>query len=172
MSAKSPQHSARKGDDFDGLFRHEFKAIARTAFLIVGDAAAAEEIAQEAFAKAWARWRYVSHVDRPGAWVHTVAVRLALRANSRRRRGVQLEALAQGTRAFATDDQSLIPVVELLRSLSPMQRAVVALAVMGDVPIDEVAARVGCRPSTARVHLHRARARLAELVEQENMHGD
>ena len=160
------------GDAFDALFRREFRPIARTAYLIVGDAMAAEEIAQEAFAKAWSRWRYVSQADRPAAWVHTVAVRLALRHKHRRRRGARLEVLAQGTELFATDEQSLLPVVELLRALSPMQRAVVALAIIDDVPIEAVARELRCRPSTARVHLHRARARLAERINEETSDGD
>ena len=52
-------------------------------------------IVQEAFAKAWSRWRDVARAERPGAWVQTVAVRLALRRRARRRRGDQLEAFAQ-----------------------------------------------------------------------------
>jgi RNA polymerase sigma-70 factor (ECF subfamily) len=162
----------RAGDAFDALFRREFKPIARTAYMIVGDAATAEEIAQEAFAKAWSRWPHVSRADRPGAWVHTVAVRMALRHKARRRRGAYLEVMAHGGELFATGDQSLVPVVDLLRSLSPMQRAVVALAIIDDVPIEEVARTLRCRPSTARVHLHRARARMAALVKEETTHGD
>ena len=171
MAAESRVRSAEVGDAFDALFRREFRPIARTAYLIVGDATVAEEIAQEAFAKAWSRWRYVSQADRPAAWVHTVAVRLALRHKSRRRRGAHLEMVAHGSELFATDDQSLLQVVELLRSLSPMQRAVVALEIIDDVPIEAVARQLRCRQSTARVHLHRARARLAELVKEESSHG-
>jgi RNA polymerase sigma-70 factor (ECF subfamily) len=153
------------GDRFDALFRAEFVSIARTAYLIVGDSRVAEEVAQEAFARAWSRWRRVSQLDRPGAWVQTVAVRLALRTRSRRARGSELEARSGGV-LFAEADQSLVELVELLRELSPMQRAVIALGVLDDLPSDEVAARMGCRPATARVHLYRARLRLAELMKE------
>jgi RNA polymerase sigma-70 factor (ECF subfamily) len=158
------------GEAFAALFRREFRPIARTVFLIVGDAPTAEEIVQEAFAKAWSRWRDVARADRPGAWIRTVAVRLALRRRKRRRRGAELEVLATRFDSARADDHSVVSVLELLGSLSPMQRAVVALAVIDDLPIDEVARLVGCRPSTARVHLHRARAHLAELVRQEISH--
>jgi RNA polymerase sigma-70 factor (ECF subfamily) len=157
---------------FAVLFRREFRPIARSVFLVVGDAATAEEIVQEAFAKAWSRWREVSRAGRPGAWIQTVAVRMALRKRSRRRRGAELEAFTARLDDRDGGDHSVVPVLELLRSLTPTQRAVVALAIIDDLPIDEVARRVGCRPSTARVHLHRARARLAELVRQEIIHGE
>jgi RNA polymerase sigma-70 factor (ECF subfamily) len=153
------------GDRFDALFRSDFLRIARTAYLILGDARLAEEVAQEAFARAWSRWKRVANHDRPGAWVQTVAVRLALRSKSRRARGAELEARA-GAPAFADADESLVELVDLLRALSPMQRAAVALGVLEDLPAEEVADRLGCRPATARVHLHRGRQRLAELVKE------
>jgi RNA polymerase sigma factor (sigma-70 family) len=153
------------GDRFDALFRVEFVRIARTAYLIVGDRRIAEEIAQEAFARAWARWKRVSQHDRPGAWVQTVAVRLALRAKTRATKGAELETIA-GRPLFADSDESMVDLVELLRALSPMQRAAIALGVLEDLPADEVAERLGCRPATARVHLHRARQRLAALMKE------
>jgi RNA polymerase sigma-70 factor (ECF subfamily) len=45
-----------------------------------------------------------------------------------------------------------------------MQRAAVVLHYLEDLPTDEVARALGCRPATARVHLHRARIRLGELL--------
>ena len=89
-------------------------------------------------------------------------MRMALRDKQRSHRGAELEERAARSQLFSDADHSLVAVVELLRSLSPMQRAVVALGVMADLP---VADRLGCRPATARVHLHRARARLGELLE-------
>jgi RNA polymerase sigma-70 factor (ECF subfamily) len=100
--------------------------------------------------------------------VQKTAFRMALRNRSRGRRGTELEAQAFGGPPSGDVDHSHVVVVELLRSLSPMQRGVVALGVMADLPVDEVADRLGCRPATARVHLHRARTRLAELLEEAN----
>lgn len=156
------------GDAFDALFRAEFVPIARSVYFVIGDQRIAEEITQEAFAKAWSRWRRVAHLDRPGAWVQKTAMRMALRSQSRGRRGSELEAFAFGGPQSSDVDRSHVAVVDLLRSLSPMQRGVVALGVMADLPIDEVADRLGCRPATARVHLHRARIRLAELLQEAN----
>jgi RNA polymerase sigma factor (sigma-70 family) len=71
---------------------------------------------------------------------------------------------------FAEADESLVDLVELLRELSPKQRAAIALGVLDDLPSDVVAERMGCRPATARVHLHRARERLTELMKEASPH--
>jgi RNA polymerase sigma-70 factor (ECF subfamily) len=54
-----------------------------------------------------------------------------------------------------------------LLTLSVQQRAAVILYYLEDRPLDEVAGVLGCHESTARVHLHRARRRLAELLSVE-----
>jgi RNA polymerase sigma factor (sigma-70 family) len=90
---------------------------------------------------------------------------MALRTRSRRSQGAELEARSAPL-LFAEADQSLVELAELLRDLSPMQRAVIALGVLEDLPADAVAEHLGCRPATARVHLHRARQRLSELIKE------
>ena len=73
--------------------------------------------------------------------------------------------------ASSSVDLSVSAVAIALGALSPMQRAVIALRFFDDLPLDDVARRLGCRPATARVHLHRARLRLAEAVTREAVHG-
>jgi RNA polymerase sigma-70 factor (ECF subfamily) len=56
-----------------------------------------------------------------------------------------------------------------LRKLSPNQRAAVVLRFEADLPVDEVARRMGIASPTVRVHLHRGRARLRELLGAEEV---
>jgi RNA polymerase sigma factor (sigma-70 family) len=51
-----------------------------------------------------------------------------------------------------------------LRSLSPRQRACVVLRFYEDLPVTEVAARLGCSEGTVKRHLSDAMTRLADLV--------
>jgi RNA polymerase sigma-70 factor (ECF subfamily) len=155
-------------DEFDAVYRAEFRRMTQSLFLVVGSTAVAEEIVQEAFARAWARWGRVSATGRPAAWIQTVAFRMALRAKRRAQRVAEAEAAVTST---APSESAVVTVEAVLRQLSPMQRAVVALSVFEGLPIVDVAQRLGCRPSTARVHLHRARLRLAEAVTQEFLYG-
>ena len=55
-----------------------FRSVARTAFLIVGDAEEASDITQEAFVRALQHWRKVGKLEKPEGWVHRVATNLAL----------------------------------------------------------------------------------------------
>ena len=66
-------------DSVRDLFDAEYGAIVRLATLITGDLAAAEDIAQEVFARALSRWSRIASYDRPGAWLRRVAIRLAVR---------------------------------------------------------------------------------------------
>lgn len=151
---------------FAWLFRQEYSAIVRTAHLMLGDRAAAEDVAQEAFVRLYARWRRVSRYDKPGAWVRRVAIRLASRA---RRRSSTLE-LAQEQPGPA-DTPADPDLRRALLSLPPNQRAAVVLHYLEDLPVAEVAEILGIATSTARVHLHRARKRLATLLGEETNDG-
>jgi RNA polymerase sigma-70 factor (sigma-E family) len=147
---------------FAWLFRDEYPAIVRTAYLIVGDRAAAEDVAQEAFVRLYARWRRVSRYDRPGAWVRRVAIRLATRAR-RRESTLQLEPEQPGTTDTTVDPD----LRRAILSLPPNQRAAIVLHYLEDLPVAQVAEAMGVATSTAKVHLHRARKRLAVLLGEE-----
>jgi RNA polymerase sigma-70 factor (ECF subfamily) len=122
----------------------------------------ARELAQDAFVKALLQWKRVRTYDHPEAWVRKVAFRMALRAKAREgRRGVMVEPQV----ADVTSDLDLVRV---MGQLPPMQRAAIALHYLDDLPVEDVASTLGCAPSTARVHLHRGRARLAELLREEH----
>jgi RNA polymerase sigma factor (sigma-70 family) len=73
--------------------------------------------------------------------------------------------------------RDVLPDVDLARaiaSLSPQQRAAVALFYLEDLPVDEVAHLLEVSTSTVKQHLHRARARLATLLSEvpEEVPGD
>jgi RNA polymerase sigma factor (sigma-70 family) len=58
-------------------------------------------------------------------------------------------------------------VMNAIRTLPPKQRAAVVLFYFEDLPLADVADVMECAAATARVHLHRARARLGELLGEE-----
>jgi RNA polymerase sigma-70 factor (sigma-E family) len=143
------------------LFDAEYPALVRLATLIVGDVGAAEEIVQEAFARALARWRRIRHYDKPGAWLRRVTIRLAVRARERRAREVV------GTVPDVAGVERELPDPELMHALDALpgpQRAAVILFYFDDRAVDDVAEILGVPSSTARSHLHRARATLAHAL--------
>lgn len=151
--------------DFERLFRDEFEAVLRSVYVICHDADRAQDITQDAFVQLLRHWRKVSRYDRPGAWVRRIAIRIAIQQVRRERlRSVlerEAEVPANAPRPVEMD------VLDAIATLPKMQRAAVALYYLDDLPMAEVADILGCSSSTARVHVHRARVRLASLLGEE-----
>lgn len=156
----------RMTPDFDRFFAEEFPTIARATWFVVLDEGTAHEITQEAFCRALQRWDRVCHLERPAAWVRTVAIRLAIRSRDRRRREAALTDAVLIPSA-TTDLDSVAVATELPAALAALprhQRAAVVLRYLCDLDVAEVAAAIGCKPATARVHLHRGRQALADRL--------
>jgi RNA polymerase sigma-70 factor (ECF subfamily) len=150
--------------EFGAFFVDAFPRVTRTVALILHDARRAEDVAQDAFVQLLRNWDKVSRYDRPDAWVRRVAIRLAMRALRRDR----LWSLVKGDIRQPLPLQPRdLDVADAIRKLPGMQRAAVILFYFEDLPIADVAAALGCAEPTARVHLHRARRRLADLLHEE-----
>jgi len=150
--------------EFTAFFRVEFARVLRTVRFVVGDPGRAEEITQDAFVQLLDHWPKVSGYERPEAWVRRVAIRMAGRAARRERMARLLDSTfgtAEPTSEMPEGDSDVVAAV---RQLPPGQRTAVVLFYFEDRPVVEVAELLGCSPATARVHLHRARRRLAALL--------
>lgn len=130
--------------------------------LYCGDRHVAEELAQEALARAWERWATVSLMDSPEAWTFRTALNLA---NSRfRRRLVERRVLAalgsSRGRAHEPDDTTVLAVRAAVQALPPRQRAVVVARWFLGYSVEETAALLDCAPGTVKSTTHKALARL------------
>ena len=153
---------------FSALFRAEYVRTTRTVFLVLHDRGHAEEVAQDAFMQLLDRWTTVSSYDQPGAWVRRVAIRMAVRHLRRDRMRSLLERRTQVDPDPAGD--LALPQTEVLaavRQLPTNQRVAVVLHYFEDRPVADIAEALGCAPATARVHLHKARQRLASILQEE-----
>jgi RNA polymerase sigma-70 factor, ECF subfamily len=144
-------------DDFEAFFADEYGNVLRTVSLAVGDRARAEEATQEAFARAFRKWRKVSHLSRPAAWVYVVALN-AERSRFRRDRPLQHEAepLEVGEPDHGGPIVARIVVEQLLDALPPRQRAAIVLRYLGDLTVPEVARALHCAEGTVKSALHDA----------------
>lgn len=147
---------------FDEAFREEYPRVVRVVAPIVGSVEDAEALTQDAFVKAYTRWRRVGRYDRPGAWVQRVAIRDAVRFAERRRRPMP-EPLAPVDSADAV--ARTVDLHAALAGLPVKQRACVVLYYLADWPVTDVAEALGCKEATVRVHLHRARTALAVALD-------
>jgi RNA polymerase sigma factor (sigma-70 family) len=154
--------------DFARLVETESRGLVAAVTAIVGDAHRAEEIVQDAFERAYRRWRRVSRLDRPGAWVRRVAINEAIsatrRRTSERKATVRLESLAGIEPAHVDPLQALEDeaVWAAVRALPRDQAVVIALRYGADLGIDEIAETIDSTAPAVKSLLHRARAALRE----------
>jgi RNA polymerase sigma-70 factor (ECF subfamily) len=157
-----PEPSEPSQDDtFAGLFQTEYPALVRTLYFIVHDREHARDLAQDAFIQLFTRWRRISRYERPDAWVRKVAVRMAVRSIKRERLRRQREHEVDIVAGRGGVDLDLLRAIA---KLPASQRASVVLFYLEDRPVADVADLLSCSEATAKVHLHRARKRLAELL--------
>jgi RNA polymerase sigma factor (sigma-70 family) len=158
---------------FSDLFRKALKLGRR----ILGDQAAAEDVAAEAMSRAYAVWPRINTSDGyRTAWVLRVTTNLAIDV-IRRQHTRELPAdpsdLPDDNRLSvgAVDEQDAVAVrlvlAEALRALPGRQRDAVVLRYLGGLSQAEVAQALGVRPGTVATHVHRGlsglRGRLADL---------
>ncbi|HEX8858809.1 MAG TPA: sigma factor [Actinomycetes bacterium] len=70
----------RVADDFDRFYAASYQRVLKQLVLVTGDVAEAEDVVQEAFARASVRWQRLCAYEAPEAWVRRVALNLAAQA--------------------------------------------------------------------------------------------
>lgn len=145
---------------FDDLRRRAYRA----AYRLLGERAAAEDVAAEALARAYARWPSVAGRAEP--WVVTVATNLALDAGrGRSRRGGRAVELID-LQAPDPQVEARLDLQQALRSLPRRQREVVALRYLGDFSEKDTAAALGLDVGTVKSHASRGLKSLRAIVER------
>jgi RNA polymerase sigma-70 factor (sigma-E family) len=151
----------------DEFCAQRFDGLARTAFLITGDREEARDLAQEALTRAIERWRAVSKLDSPEAWLQRVVANLAISSNRRRR---HLAALPIPPEQIASDlDTRDERLLEGLQQLTPAQRTAVVTRYYLDWSVKEVASALGKRPGTVRALTAQGIAQLREYLTDEEV---
>jgi len=130
-------------------------------FPVTGDLHEAEEVVQEAFARASTRWARLRDYDVPEAWVRRVAMNLA--ADRHRRHHRQVAALHRVGPPPSVPPVSVdaLALVHALGTLPIKQRQAIVLYYLVDLPVEEVAATLGARAGTVKSWLARGRRTLA-----------
>jgi RNA polymerase sigma-70 factor, ECF subfamily len=132
--------------------------------LVTGDLHEAEEVVQEAFARASVRWAWLADYDVPEAWVRRVALNLAAeRARRLRRQARALRRLGPPPQVPAASAEALA-LLAALRTLPMRQRQAIVLYHLVDLPVEEVSRLIGVRPGTVKSLLARGRRALANRL--------
>jgi RNA polymerase sigma factor (sigma-70 family) len=142
----------------DELFRDRWVPSVRLATALTSDRGAAEEIVQDAFLALSRRW---TTVDNPAGYLRTAVVNRC--HDHHRRLGVRRRVLPPPPEVSqqAPEYDELWTV---LARLPERRRAALVLRYYEDLPIDEIARLLDCRPGTVSSLLHRGLADLEEVL--------
>jgi RNA polymerase sigma-70 factor (ECF subfamily) len=156
------------GTGFEAFFGEYYREVERAVAVAIGDDARAEEMAQEAFARAYRHWRRVERMDRPVAWIYVVALN-AERKRWRRER----DAPVPPTPSDGADHSGAVVTGVVLREaivrLPPRQRAAIVLRYLADLSVAEVATAMGIAEGTVKATLHQALKNLRVDVGEEDI---
>jgi RNA polymerase sigma-70 factor (ECF subfamily) len=142
---------------FEEFYAATYLRLLKQLVLVTGNPGDAEDLLQEAYARAAIRWRHLRDYDRPEAWVRRVAFHLAADAARRaRRRAAALLRLRPPQPVELSPDS--VDLANALRGLSLGQRQAVVLHHLVGLPVQEVAEQLGVPVGTVKARPFRGRA--------------
>ena len=143
----------------ESCYREQRERLWRSLLLFAGDPEVAGDALAEAFAQAIRRGDEIRDL---AAWVWRTAFHVARGELKRRRAGVPLPELP------VEMAEETVDLTRALAMLSPKQRASVVLRLYAGYSAKETAAIIGSTPAAVGVHLKRARARLRDLLKEDD----
>ncbi|MBX3703713.1 MAG: sigma-70 family RNA polymerase sigma factor [Steroidobacteraceae bacterium] len=160
--------AGRTEEAFERLVPAYRRRVYGLACSILGDRAAAEDLAQEVFVKLWQALPKYDGRAQLSTWIYAITRNAAVSALRSRRRTVSMsdpavlqEAEGIAGEPVAGDDAALWRQVD---ALPDRQRQAVILYYQDERSVDEVAAMMGIPVNTVKTQLHRARAALAAAL--------
>ena len=144
-------------DSFAHLYSASYPPLVAQLTLLTGSRATAEDLAQEAFARAWSRRRVLAQYDDPAAWVRRVAYNLAVSQFRSMRRAIRLRARTVAVNDGGEPSPDWLDLRASLLKLPKRQRQALVLAAVVGLKNDEIAAEMGVSANTVRSWLHRSR---------------
>jgi len=156
--------------EFEARVSESLPLAFRVAFSVLKHREDAEDVAQEAFAKAHRSFRQLRDRDRFRAWLVRITWRLALNRQRTDRRRMSRELLlpadtGQSAAVTAEERERAAQLWQAIDVLPPKLRLVTVLAGIEGHDVREVALLLGVPEGTVKSRLFLARQRLKELLQ-------
>jgi RNA polymerase sigma-70 factor (sigma-E family) len=160
-----------RDEELVSLFSVQYVPLCRLAYLLLGDAARAEDVVQEAFLRTFAGWSRIRQPELAAIYLRRSLVNLC--RSGIRHRPVEQRGNARTYRdetysatGWEDDVASANTVLDAVRALPPRQRATVVLRYYLDLSEADIAETLGTTPGTVKSQLAKARAHLARLLSE------
>lgn len=165
-------------DDFEAFVREHQDMVYTTALRLLGRPAEAEDMAQEAFVRAFERREELLGMENAGGWLRTVTTNICLNHLERHRKrwtlfseagpdeaGTPFEETLPEPRAAGASAEDLEALEDALLALPEAQRVPLALFHFEDMSYEDIASRLGVSLSKVKTDMHRGRAALKKALE-------
>ena len=150
---------------FQDLYESYATEVYRFAFWLAGDSFDAEDITSETLIRAWVNHGAI-RTETLKAYLFTIARNIYLEQHRKRKRQVALEDIhpdpAPGPDRLTEAQVELQRAQQFLQTLPEIDRAAFVLRVQHELPYVEIARVLGLSLATAKVKVHRARAKLIQ----------
>jgi RNA polymerase sigma-70 factor (sigma-E family) len=141
----------------------------RYAYLLTGNHADAEDVAQQTLVKAYGSWDRIGAADSPAAYLRRMLTNTYLSARRPRKRRLEVltDAPPEAGPAPAGGPEERMALWPHVTSLPPRQRAVIVLRYYEGLSEQEIADALGCSRGNVKSTAHRALAALRVALETE-----
>jgi RNA polymerase sigma-70 factor (ECF subfamily) len=154
--------------------RHQSSVRSLLRRLTCGDLALADDLAQETFIRAYKGLKGFKGGAKLSTWLYRIAYNVFCADKGRRREAPMDEAEANAKAEAQTAERRASAPTAVLRVdldramslLSPVERAVIALAFAMDATHEEVAAILDCPLGTVKTHILRSRKKLQHQLRE------
>jgi RNA polymerase sigma-70 factor (ECF subfamily) len=156
-------------DQFETLYRQHASAVFRFAWGLCGNRSCAEDLVSETFVRLLTK---APHIRTRTALAYLLAVARNTYLKGQRKQGREVELPEEITGPDSDpegriDDRArLETVITALGDLPETQRAALLLRIDHELPYEEIAAALAISVGAAKVRVHRARLRLAQVLEK------
>lgn len=152
-------------DEFEELAAATAVPLYRSAWLLCGDRYLAQDLVQDTLAKVYVRMgrRWSAPVENPAGYAHATLVRTFISHRRRKTRELPYADLPETASGDPADlSQLRLALQQALAELKPIDRAVVVLRYLEDLPVEQVAERLDMSSSAVKSRSMRALARMRE----------
>ena len=167
LIARAERRSPEAG--FGERIAENQRRVFQIAYSILGNAADAEDVAQEAFLRAYQKFGSLREAEKFRGWVNRIVFRLALNRQRGHRRRLTRDTAWQmtETRAIVHGAEQQIMLDKLRKEIERLPeklRSVLQLSLVEEMDATDVGAMLGIPAGTVRSRLHTARKLLLEVM--------
>ena len=151
-------------EEFDTFYRHTCQRLFTMVYALTGDIGEAQDVTQEAYARAWQRWGMLARYTDAEGWVRTVARRIAISRWRRARNALTAHRRSAPREPIPGPDPDVVALVAALSRLPVPTRTAIVLHHLADLSVAEVARETSVPVGTVKARLARGRRALATLL--------